>query len=322
MFKYFFSIFFLKIFNVKEKIGCFKNIIPDLLSIETKLKRISGFYISDDFDFYQEISDKHRFHYQVVCKKNIRLPRKYEFRNGYFYKLGNDWFYERKIFGIIPIRFYYNQQNKTFFFNFWYNFIPFKIGGINPIGKHLADIINFNLFFAGIILINGCSFIYNNKIFCVLAPSFSGKTALVNDIIKKDGKYISENILVLNLESMEVYPTACSNINFGRKTQKTLSENLMKNNTINQKQKYNKILFFQNTQNTEYEDKQKSLLDFILLKSLFFLQNNFILSYIFINKLAEDTIDKIKFLSMDKNSPQEIIIINDYKYEKLFDYFK
>ncbi|MEA1962843.1 MAG: hypothetical protein U9M94_01235, partial [Patescibacteria group bacterium] len=112
----------------------YKNIIPKLVSLDTDLKKIKGFGFSENLDFYNNIHEENKFYYKVLIDDNIKIPSKYDFRGGYYFKFNGSWYYERKIFKNISLKFKYDVKNKTFIFNKAYSIIPFEIGGILPVG--------------------------------------------------------------------------------------------------------------------------------------------------------------------------------------------
>ena len=76
----------------------YKDLIPGLVSLDTNINHINGFYFSDNFSFYKNIRYKNKFHYKISKKYNIDLPPKYEFRNGHYYKIGDFCYYSGNYF--------------------------------------------------------------------------------------------------------------------------------------------------------------------------------------------------------------------------------
>jgi len=295
----------------------FKNIIPHLVSFETKLSKIFGFYFSDNFSFYQEINDQNRFHYKIVLKNDIEIPNTYDFRSGYFFKKGDYWYYERKI-GIFTLKFCFDSQNKVFSFNKLYSLVPFEIGHIFPVGRHIADLINLEIFLEGFIFFQGCAFRYHSKNICIIAPGFNGKTSLTKMILDKGGKYIAEDRIVINYKENKVYPTNIRTDFFTRKINKKIKI-LSMGKVIEISSNINKLFIIQNSTNTKYNSIAKTFFDYLNLCSLAFSKNPVIRAYIFEENLSEilsNKINELKQLEIDykfenvKNFNFDILIKN------------
>lgn len=293
----------------------FKNVIPGLVSIETKLGHINGLYFIDNFNFYPSIKNKNKFHYKIAIKNNIIIPHIYDFKNGHYYKKDNIWYYKRKI-GFFTLKFSYDLKNRIFFFNRIYSFIPFEIGHIFPIGRHLADLINFELFLNSYIFIRGCAVNYKNITTAFIGPSRNGKTSLVELIVKKGGKYISEEFIILDKKSNNIFPTSCLTTH-GRLINSSLNNKLNKKNIIKEKVYLDKLVLFFNNTNIKYVHTKKDVFDFIMLRSIFFLKSDFVKSYIFVENYTQklfDIINEIKSISIK----YKFIKINDYQFDDLF----
>lgn len=289
----------------------YKNIVPGLISFNTRLKKINGFYFSDNFNFYPEVATKSLFYYKVFIDNNITIPKQYDFREGYFLKFKNKWYYERKL-GIFTLKFCFDPQNKTFSFNKLYSLIPFEIGHIFPVGRHIADLINLGLFLKGFVLIRGCAFSYKGSNVCVIGPSMNGKTSLLSGILKKGGKYIAEDILILNFKENKIYPTL--NIkNFNRLSNKSLNTLLIHNEVILSQVDISKIFLIQNLTDEDCEVVNKEIFDYFNLNAFLFLKNHIAKSYIFEKRLTDEIFDKINKLRSSK-------IIYEFKSIKNFNF--
>lgn len=295
----------------------FKNIVPNLVSFETTLEKINGFYYSDNFQFYPKIEKKSVFHYKIFIDNNINIPQKYDFRNGYFTKLGNKWFYKREV-GIFTLKFCFDPQSKTFSFNKLYFLIPFEIGKIFPVGLHIADFINLDLFLSGITTIRGCAFNYKGNNTCVIGPSMNGKTSLVSDILKRGGKYIAEDILIMNFKVNKIYPTT-SIKNFNRSTNKTVKALLINHKVVLTPVDIGEMFLIQNSTNEKCKIVKKEIFDYLNLNSLLFLQNHIVKSYIFEEKLTNEIFEKLtKLKSLNLKMIYEFKSIKNFN----FDFFK
>lgn len=296
----------------------FKNIIPSLISFKSDLRNIKGFYHSDDFNFYTFVEKKNKFHYQIIVDDNLEIPKNYDFRNGHYYKKDDIWFYKKNVL-FFTLKFSYNMKNNIFRYNRIYSLIPFEIGHIWPAGRHISDIINLELFLKGFIFIRGCAARYHGKNIAFIAPSHSGKTSLINWIIDKGGKYISEEFFILDIKKGKIYPSSCLTA-YGRSNNLLLNKKLQVNDIndiIDKGVNLNKIILFLNKTDQTYIHDNKSVFDFIIMRSLFFLKNDLIKSYIFTENLTEKVfqiIDNLKKI----NIKNKFIQISNYNFNDLF----
>lgn len=301
------------------KINNIKNIVPSLVSFETNLDSLPGFNLSDNFNFYDDIKEKNKFHYSVIINNKIEIPDIYDFRNGYYTKLGDNWYYYRIFFGIFKLKFQYEISLKRFSFNSLYLKIPFEFGGISPIGKLISSIIHLDLFLEDINIFRGCALEYNGENICIISPSFNGKTTLISSLLlkKNSTKYIAEDMLICNFTTMSVYPTPARYKNYGRSSNKNLKEvvKLTKNNTA--KLKIDQLYFLQNTLNERNEPLDKNILDYFPTCSLFFLNNNFARTYISERKLFTIILEKIINISKQNNYGKSVTI-NNFDFTKIF----
>jgi hypothetical protein len=188
---------------------------------------------------------------------------------------------------------------------------------------YLSDFINMELFLEGFINSRGFAFQYENTNYCLIAPGINGKTTLLNKIVGRGGKYISEDDLLINFIDMNVYPTSNAKIPtiYNRKTNYLLEKNLNKDNIIITKQKIDKLYLVQNTTSKNYKTVNKNLSDFLILNSLYFLiENLFIKSFLFEENLTNkffSRLDKIK--NIDN---YEFFQIKNFNYESLISKLK
>lgn len=291
----------------------FKNIIPKLVSIDTDLKIIKGLHISQDMDFFDCTSEKNLFHYKVALKNDIEIPKDYEFRSEYFIKKGKSWYYERKMF-FWNFKFEYNLGEKTFYFNKTYSFLPFRIGGLFPVGEHITGIIILDLFLAGYTYIRGMALQIENKNICFIAPGFNGKTRFLIEQLKKGAKYIAEDILIISFFKKETYLT-CPFLKYNfwqkRKIDMTFGKILKKNTFLENPLIIDKIFLLQNSLSLDYQSKNKDCFDFLLLNSLFFFDNLFIRSYIFEEGLSKKVFEQISNLK-NLNIEHSFLVIKNF----------
>src|SRR2546429_1384206 len=269
------------------------EIIPDLVSIESSVKTIRGSYFFKELNLCPITNQKNRFHYKLNLQNNVYVPTKYDFRNGYYFKNGSYWYYQRTLFKNITLKLKFDPREKTFYFNRLYHLIPFEIGGIFPAGKHIADLINLDLSLSGFDVIRGLAFRYQEQVICCVIPSFNGKTSLMKKILESGGEYIAEDILVINHRDSTVYPTPPIGDNYGRKINSELRDEAIKKR-LKKGQKINKMYLLHNS--TSSNEKNLGGIDFFnyfMMNSLLFLNNGFIKSYIFTEKLWDQILKKV-----------------------------
>lgn len=252
------------------------TIIPGLVSIETELKTLNGFHLSEQFDFYPKTLKKNRFHYTLVADETIAIPKKYDIRSGYFLKKDTCWYYDRHI-KIFNITFRFDTQTNTFSFNKLYSHIPVEIGNIFPVGRHVANLIGLKLFLSNIIIIRACAFSKKDTVHFLIAPGLNGKTSIVDAVVKSGGNYIAEDLVAFDFTQNYIYPTSPKK-NFGREINNKLLELLHKKRVVDLRQKISTVTMYQKTK-TNNESK-KSFLDYLFMNSLFFLSNPFIRAFI------------------------------------------
>lgn len=295
----------------------YKNIIPELVSIETDLNGINGFVMCQNFNFFKGIERKNKFHYKLVLCDISKVPDNYDFRSEYFVKKDKSWYYDRKIFFWHPA-FKYDFANKIFYFNKAYSLLPLKIGGIFTIGEHISNIIDLDLFLNGYVCLRGIAIRLKNKNIGISAPGFNGKTTLLKKLLRAGADYIAEDYLVLNLKNKEVYPTcplAKENFWRRRRIDNELIELINKKIIVNKVQSLDELYLVQNSQNSSYNPGKKEFIDYLLLNSLYFLNNLFIKSYIYEQGLTNflfKRIDEAKKLNLGK-----FIKINNFNFNFL-----
>ena len=290
----------------------FKNIIPHLVSIETELDKINGFYLCDDFNMYESIKIKNDFHYKVAVSNNIVIPPDYDFRNGHYFKKGDTWYYSRKV-GFITLKLSYNITKRIFTYNKAYSYLPFEIGHIFPPGRHLADLIVSDLFLKDYFFIRGCAAHYHGKNMVFIAPSYNGKTSLIEKIIDQGGKFISEDYIILESKTMSIFPTPCLNTD-SRLVNSRLRNKLLKNNIITHVSHADKFVFYYNRSTVKQAKNKKTLISFLILRSMFFFESDFIKSYIFKQNATLKFLQKINNINKIKIECR-IIQINNYQFD-------
>ncbi|MFA5178379.1 MAG: hypothetical protein WC427_02355 [Candidatus Paceibacterota bacterium] len=291
----------------------YKNIIPQLVSLDTKINGLNGFYLSENFNFFDLIDFKNKYHYKIIIKNDIQIPKEYDFRNEYFLKKGNIWYYERKFF-LFSLKLQYDYEKKIFYINRLYTLFPFTIGGILPVGTNISDFINLELFINDYILFRGCSFDYNGTVACITAPGFNGKTSMMGDVLKNGASYIAENNLLISFFEKKVYPT-CPFIKnlwnlkgFNHVLKRLFKKNILVKNSKN----FTELLLVQNS-TSNIIAHNKNIREYLMLNSLYFLDNLFIKSFIFENGILSDVVAKIDKISIF-DSDCKFVSIKNFKY--------
>ena len=292
----------------------YKNIVPGLISFDTTLNKLRGSYYSDNFNYYSEVKKRSRFHYRVFIDDDIKIPQKYDFKDAFFIKSENRWYYERKL-GPIKLKFCFDPAKKTFSFNRIYTFIPFPIGDIFPVGLQISDFINLDLFLSGITSFKGCAFNYNHENMCVLAPSNNGKTRLLEKVLEKNGRYIAEDVVLLDLQENIVYPNTIRSNIFAKKADRWLRD-LGSEKLITEPQRVSEIFLIQNVTSKRYFPKNKSIYSYFHLWRVPFNANPLLRSYVF-EELLRDKIDHRLSMLKRKNDGWTFKQIKGFNYEFL-----
>lgn len=261
----------------------FKSIVPELISLDTKLNSLKGFVMCQNFNFYQDTSKKNKFHYTLIEKRDISIPRDFDFRSEYYLKKDNFWYYERKFLFWNP-KLQYDINSKTLYFNKDYLTFPIKIGGMFTVGEHLSNLIDLDLFLHGYICLRGVAYQKNNKNICVSAPGLNGKTTHLKNVLKTGASYIAEDYLILNLKEQLVYPSCPLATEYfwrNRKIDNELAVLVNKNSIIKQPVQIDEMYFVENSQNNKFIYPKRNMIDTLLLNSLYFIDNLFIKSIIY-----------------------------------------
>jgi ubiquinone/menaquinone biosynthesis C-methylase UbiE len=261
-----------------------KCIIPDLVSLETDLRIIKGSYLFQDLDFFPVSKGRVHFYYKIVIAK-VDIPNNVDFQSGYYTMYDNCWFYKRTFLGLV-LYMKYDMTSKTFYINQTYLRIPFEIGGIYPLGKHISDVIALDLTLAGYTVIRGCSYRRDGKIETILRPSFNGKTTKVSDELKLGADYIAEDVLVIDTDNEYVYPTMAFRNNFSRGINKEVYR-LAKSQQLIHKQKISTLNVLTYSKGSSNITKEEYLSNYLQLNGLLYADNRFIKAYIFANHLVD-----------------------------------
>jgi len=185
-------------------------ISPNIVEIHSNYLPKKGFAICKyNREYNKSLFEysKTKSEYVYKCKKNeIKIPKKNDGHYQYYFLNNDVIYYERKL-GPMTLKFSYDLISKTFNFDKINTIIPFEIGQIWPIGLHLSNIISVDLLMnRNLLLIHGAALEYNDRTICILSPSRTGKTSLINSLIKKGAKYISEDIILTDGKKVYLIP--------------------------------------------------------------------------------------------------------------------
>lgn len=255
------------------------SIVPDLVSLKTDQTSIPGFYLSEDFTFFGEAGQKsYPFEYSLFIDNFFEVPEEYDLRSGYFSRLGDIWYYSRKL-GPIEFKFSFNQKTRECRVNSLFMRVPFELGGVLPAGRLLSDIITLDLFLKGYHVFYGCAVKWPKKgATCLIGYGYNGKTSFVIKSIEKGAAYIAEDLLVLDFKNKIVYPTALCHKpqNFARLPNKGLSKQLTNQNKVSAPIAIDSLKLIQNTTSQAESSVPKTLSDYIYPCSLLFLKSNLV----------------------------------------------
>lgn len=277
----------------------YKNIIPGLLSFDTELNKLNGSYFGENFSFYPVISKPNLFHYKIIISNKINLPPKYIFKKGYYFKSYGRWYYMRKL-SFVNLKFCFDPENRNIYINPLYIHVPFQIGAIVPAGKILSEIINVELFLKGFVLLKGMAVNYKGRIITMLAQSFDGKTTFTNNILEQGGKYIAEDIIVMNINNRTIYPMAPFIHCFDRQINEKLEGNL-RGNIITRPMKIKEIYLVRNVTDNDVIKKEMGLFEYFFISSLMSNCHPFVKSYLFEENLIDkynEVVDRLKNLKL------------------------
>lgn len=296
----------------------YKSIIPDLVSIETDLNSLPGFVMCQNFEFFKGINRKAKFHYVLKQVRDIKMPEEYDFRSEYYVKRKNIWYFSRKIFYWNP-QFRFDFEKHEFLFNRDYLLLPISLGGIFTLGEHLSNLIDLELFLNGYYVLRGIAFTEDDRNICISAPGFNGKTSLLIQKLSEGASYIAEDYLVINPDKSLVFPTCPLAKEYFwriRKIGKDISD-LLKNKPIPEHPlTINRLISFENTQNSLNLHKKHKKVDYLLLNSLYFLNNLFVKSIIFDQHLASKIL-KILAESESRLTKLTEIQVNNFNFKTL-----
>ena len=296
----------------------YKNIIPGLVSFETDLDNLRGFYFTPNFSFYLPTKDKQVLHYRINLTNLIDTKDNYTVRHGYCLGTKTNLWYKRKLAAFVSLHLSYEQYEKQFKFNTPLSLLPFEVGGLMPAGKIIADFINYELFLMNYIVLRACAFKINNTTIIIVAPGFNGKTSVIEKVLNSGGKYIAEDLIVWSPEKECVWGTAAFAKNFGRKENKSIVSKLTKNNILSGPIAYDTIYFAYNSTIKSEHNDVKNLVSYLFVNSMFFLNNNFVKLAMFQNNEADRVLSRLTQMSqfLETSKIKHFNVIN-WDWEKI-----
>ena len=190
------------------------------------------------------------------------------------------------------------------------------MGGILPVGKHIADFVNLDLFLAGYLVIRGCAFQYKGKTICMVMPSYNGKTTFALHILNKGGLYLAEDMVIIDPLHDTIFPTSPHKFNYARGINKKLFKKIKKN-IITGESHIDALYLIQNSIGGA-TSTEKNFSDFIWLNSLIFLNNYFIRSFVFEEKLLQKIQDQQKYFE-DLSAKWKFKKVLNFNFDKILD---
>lgn len=91
-----------------------KSIVPGLITFDTNLNSLKGFYFTTNLDFFPFSHQRSKFHYGIIIDNKLQIPEKYDFHNAYYKKYLGNWFYERPL-KITSLKFSLLTEKKPLF---------------------------------------------------------------------------------------------------------------------------------------------------------------------------------------------------------------
>jgi hypothetical protein len=297
----------------------YKNIIPGLVSFDTSLKRLSGCYISAEFEAFPPVREPAAFHYTLAVENSMSFPADCQFRHQSYFKSGECWYYERKLPLGVPLRFSYDPGNKLFRFNEMLRRVPVNIGGILPAGGHLSNIIALDLLLEGYVLMRGNAMAFGDRAACVIGPGSNGKTTILNQALDIGAKYVSDELLLLDMERKKAFPISLAG-NLGRRTNMQLKRYLRDSGqAVTAPLEVGGLFLIQNTsgKQTGTASPEKDWLDYLYMLSLGeFYNSPFITAFVHEEGLTEELFerfDRVRNLCWDVS----FVRVKDYDFSEL-----
>lgn len=292
----------------------YKTLIPGLVTFDSPRVHMNNMYISSDFSYYSEATEKAKFHYkETVVSKIVAKEKTYDMRSEYLLKEGTLWHYHRPS-RFFPLSLTYDTATGTFAYTRQYSHVPFGIGGIFPVGEFIADIINYRLFLEGYVVLRGIAYSYQGKTICITAPGFNGKTRFLDHMLLKGAQYIAEDLLVIDIRNGLVYPT-CSFVRrhaWQKKRGLHIPEETIQ--AIREPRAIDMLYCTENSMRTSYIPISKTFSEFLLVNDRYFLRNRLIRSIVF----EEGTWEKILSITTSPIAvPHAFIPIHNFDYAAL-----
>jgi len=295
------------------------TVVPGLVSVDVGNLSARGTYLLSNLRFFPPVADRLPFHYCVKLSSDLAAPKEFDFRNAYYSRLDDTWFYERRLARGLAARFEYNETTRTFTFNPAYWRLPLEIGGIWPPPRHLADTIALDLFRAGFDVVRGMAYSLDARVTCCIAPSFNGKTALIGTVVARGGSYIAEETLILDHRTREVYPTGAAHWNYGRKTNRSASEAIAaagQDAVQVGKQQIDRLIFFANHTSTSGAARLGAA-DCFLLNAPVFISNTFAKSRIAADNTAVWLADEIGRRASVWAGDHQVLQVANYDFSEI-----
>ena len=296
----------------------FKVIIPNLVTFDTDLNELPSFVMCEDFNFFSPSIARAKFHYQIICSDKIETPKKWTFRSEYTFWEDGKYFYSRKFLFWNPTL-CYDPVKKSILINNDYLRLPFHIGGIPTVGETISGLIELDLMLDGVLILRGIAFSRVGEVIAISSPGFNGKTTFLKEEVMHGSKYVAEDYLILGVEDEMVYPSCPLTKERwwrARGIDRRMKNLFNENNVISSPTRYKRLIFLENLKSSDKVGSKKTIDDYLLLNSMFFMSNYFVRSYIFDQSKGRLVYEKIHFF-VKKLMNSEILMIANYGYKDI-----
>lgn len=291
-------------------------IIPELVTCDSNVMIVRGSNLFRKLGFFPETSSPAQLHYRLLRVAEIHIPKTYDFRYQYYVRHNGTWFYQRKLPFGLSLKFSYDPKTRTFSFNRLFHLVPFEIGSIMPVGRHIADIINLELTLAGYIVMRGFACTYGGRSLAVTAPPLNGKTSMLRRALESGGQYIASDILVIDHKQHLIYPTAHIDYNYGRADDKNLIAGYHAHQAAGPLPLSQLFCLYNSTSN-QADTKRHNFADYLSMNSALFAGNNFMRGYVFAEGVV-DAYDAAVAEQVAADIPARVMHIEDFDYDGVF----
>jgi len=278
--------------------GKYKVIVPKLVSVETNAKKINGFYLMRNLNYFKNSTKELQLHYKIIKSNKIFIQKEYDFKNSNYQVKDNIWSYKISKYGI-KLAFQYDYLNKKFKFNSLINNLPARINWTHLAGDYISDVINLDLFLNRFIVLNGIAFRLENEVYCFCSPSLNGKTTYLKRNKHRFKEIISDDYVILDFKNKKIGSTPLL---------------MRKNNSKESWYPIDKIIFVINSTKKDNKKNPYNVKEFIEMSAMKFNDNIFIKNIIFYHKLHKQINQILE--ELENSDIFNLTNIENYNYEQ------